>query len=417
MSVHRSLGAALVAAALGCSSTPVEGTLLTAAALEGVEAKSIPLPASLGTVRALSEANGDMLVAGDRRFALLEREAWSVHATGDAKLIAAARAPSSVAYARFLAVGSAGELFAIFDDARTLDLASRYGFTSGELRMAADLGDRGAAFGLTDGYAIARDGEVTRVALAGVSEVFSCHASIFVRTASSLYRLDASARPAFVTVFPAALAGAACDAQDRVVAMTATTLWREGGSALAPIVEGSDLANLVGTSEGIAFTQSGALCTLVESALRCSTRDGAFTKLFRSQSELPYALTAAGDLVALVRPDRDAGLEADGASPPTQDASSADAGTTSDGGPTGDAGPSADETAWTTRVRPIAERACFGCHGTVGAASVSLTTYAAWVTNRNAIRQRVVTQQNMPPNASNLASADRSVIAAWLGTN
>jgi mono/diheme cytochrome c family protein len=68
-------------------------------------------------------------------------------------------------------------------------------------------------------------------------------------------------------------------------------------------------------------------------------------------------------------------------------------------------------------VRPIGERACFGCHGTVGAASVSLTTYGAWVTNRNAIRQRVVTRQNMPPNGSSLASADRAVIAAWLGTN
>jgi mono/diheme cytochrome c family protein len=100
---------------------------------------------------------------------------------------------------------------------------------------------------------------------------------------------------------------------------------------------------------------------------------------------------------------------------------SADAGSPRDGGGGGDAGatrdagPSADEVAWTQTVKPIAERACFGCHGSVGAASVSLTTHASWVTNRNAIRTRVVTQRNMPPNASSLAAADRAAIATWLG--
>jgi hypothetical protein len=258
-----------------------------------------------------------------------------------------------------------------------------------------------------------------------VSAIFSCHSDVFVRTKSSFYRLDASGRPAFVTSFPAALTGAACDARGRVVAMTATTVWRELGSALAPIVEGSDLASLVATSEGIAFKRSGALCTVVESTLRCSARKGAFTELFPSRTALPYARATNGDLVALAPLAGDAGTSVDAGVVVATDAATGDAHTNADAAGTTDAsrdaapdtGPSADELAWTTRVKPIAERACFGCHGSVGAARISLTTYGAWVTNRNAIRRRVVTEQNMPPNASSLASADRAIIAAWLNMN
>lgn len=425
MKARLSLSVPLVVAmlaTLGCSSPVVDGTTLTAAPLDGLDARAVAETEGLGTIRAVAETASEMLVAGDQGFALLETSSWTRHADGAARFVAATTAPESVAYARFLGVGAAGELGAIFDDGRTLDLASRYGLEGTKVLGATNLDALGVAFTLADGYAVGREGSVTRVTLPAAREVFSCHASVYVRTTGSLYRLDAAGRPAYVTAFPAELTGAACDERDRLVAMTGTTVWREIGSALAPLIEGRAFANLVRTGTGSAFTSGGSLCLLRDDDLRCEATDRGLTALFPAPGPLPRARTAAGALVAFASRTDDAGTgpdagdagDAGGATP--SDGGSDAGGSVADGSDTG-SGPSADEVAWMTRVKPIAERACFGCHGSVGAASVSLTTYAAWVTNRNAIRQRVVTQQNMPPNGSSLASADRATIAAWLTAN
>jgi mono/diheme cytochrome c family protein len=125
---------------------------------------------------------------------------------------------------------------------------------------------------------------------------------------------------------------------------------------------------------------------------------------------------AGAGLDAAAAADASTGADAD---PPREAGPIPDAGPVRDAAPLvdarTDAGVTADEAAWTQTVKPVAERACFGCHGSVGAASVSLTTYASWVTNRNALRTRVITQRNMPPNASSLSAADRAAIGAWLG--
>ncbi len=411
------LAGSLVVSSVGCAATPIDDTQLASKPLDAFGVHSIPVPASLGSVRTLSETPSDILVAGERAFALLEGPTLAVRASGSASLVAVA--PTDLADATFVGVGSAGELFAIAEDARTVDIASRYGLPSGAFRATSPLGPLGTGFALADGYAFARNGEVTRVTLADVREVFPCHSNAYVRTTSSLYRLDATGRPAFVTPFPSPIVGVVCDERDRVVAMSATTLWRERDAALAPVFEERELANLVRTRDGVAFTSTGALCTLVEEELRCAAGNGRFSKLFSSLHALPYALSSGGVLVALAPLVVDAGTPGDGSTVVKQDAALLDASSLGDASSDAntDASLAPGEVAWTTRVKPIAERACFGCHGTVGAASVSLTSYGAWVTNRNALRQRVVTLQNMPPNASNLTSAERSVLAAWIDGN
>lgn len=408
----------LLLPALGCSASAFTSTVLEPSSLVGVELVTDASASAVGAVRVVRTSATDRLLGGDGGFALTAADSATPLAKGTAPLVSAASAPSSLAGARYLAVTGEGALVPIGDDGAGLDLRGRYALEGERVLGVAQLGTRGVAFTLADGYAIARDGSVLRVDLTGARDAFLCHEQVFVAAGSNLYRLGDDGRPAFVTAFPGPLAGATCDGSDRVVAATETTLWRENSGALAPVVEGAKLANLVAVAAGVAFTQDGALCVLTDASLRCEDGTRRFARLFPSSTSYPFALTVDGAFGLLAARTMDAGLDA--GPPPLADAgldASSDAGV--DAGRDGalDAGPSADERAWTTQVRPIAERACFGCHGTVGAASVSLTSYAAWVTNRNAIRQRVVTQQNMPPNGSSLASSDRAVLAAWLGTN
>lgn len=152
--------------------------------------------------------------------------------------------------------------------------------------------------------------------------------------------------------------------------------------------------------------------------------------LYASATRYPWVSNAAG-LLAVVealpaRPDAgaDGGILLTDASIPQTDGSAVDRdasdtsrvdGAARDAGPV-DAALSASEQTWNTVVRPIAERACLGCHGGADGSRIRLSTYASWVVSRNAIRDRAVTQRNMPPvGAAPLSDADRTALAGWLG--
>jgi hypothetical protein len=414
---HASLAtmALLTLANAGCSSPADEGAGLLVQPLSGLATERVSGLDSLGSVRAFAETEAVLAVAGSRGFALVEKGGAIPRATGSATLVSLTEAPASVAFAAFLAVTGDGRAVALDADAALTDVTARFGLTAGAVRTVANLGALGLGFTTTAGYAVAAGGTVRVIAQAGVSELFPCGGRLFARSDLALYRLDADARPAYVTTFPEGLVSAASDASGRVVASSAAVLYREVGSALAPMVEAAGFASIVATGNGNALLRGPELCLLNDAGIACTDGWKVLSQLFPSRSALPWAVED-GALVRVALAS-DAGVAAD-AGTRLDGGSVDDGGASVDGAATADAadaGPSSDEVSWTQTVKPIAERACFGCHGSVGAASVSLTSYAAWVTNRNAIRSRVVTQRNMPPNASSLAAADRTVIATWLG--
>jgi hypothetical protein len=400
----------------GCSSPAEEGATLGVEPLTGLSLEEVSGLNSLGAVRAFVETETTFAIAGAGGFALVEKGSAAPRASGPQSLVSLAEAPSTVAFASFLAVTSEGRAVAVDAAAMLTDVTARFGLTAGSVQSVANLGTFGIAFVTREGYAVAAGGTVRSVAQPGISELFACGARLFARDARALFRLGADARPAYVTSFPEGLVGAGCDPAGRVLAASPSVLYREVGTALAPLLEEPGFSALVATSTGNAMLRGGALCLANDAGVACTGGGPALTQLFPSRSALPWGV-ANGALVRIaVAGDAGAAVDADAAtdaSAPTDGAT--DAGPLPDASLAGDASTGADERTWTQSVKPVAERACFGCHGTVGAASVTLTTYASWVTNRNTIRNRVVTQRNMPPNASSLSTADRNAMAAWLG--
>jgi hypothetical protein len=81
--------------------------------------------------------------------------------------------------------------------------------------------------------------------------------------------------------------------------------------------------------------------------------------------------------------------------------------------------PASEAASWEADVRPIFEQSCNGsaCHG-AGAPSLDLTTYPAWLTHSENIRNRVVVTESMPPPAARDGWSEDSMdtIERWIDT-
>ncbi len=81
--------------------------------------------------------------------------------------------------------------------------------------------------------------------------------------------------------------------------------------------------------------------------------------------------------------------------------------------------PASEAASWEADVKPIFEQSCNGssCHGT-DALSLDLTTYPAWLTHSENIRNRVVVTESMPPPATRDGWSDDSMdtIERWFDT-
>jgi mono/diheme cytochrome c family protein len=72
--------------------------------------------------------------------------------------------------------------------------------------------------------------------------------------------------------------------------------------------------------------------------------------------------------------------------------------------------------AWADVVAPIFARACASCHAPDGPAGVDLSKEGAWRTKRDLLRQRVVTDHDMPPQGHAISDADRATLRTWIDT-
>ncbi|MEO8876609.1 MAG: cytochrome c, partial [Polyangiaceae bacterium] len=69
---------------------------------------------------------------------------------------------------------------------------------------------------------------------------------------------------------------------------------------------------------------------------------------------------------------------------------------------------------WNSAIQPIFARSCAICHLPGGVSGTDLSTAAAWNSEHDAIRDRVVIKHTMPPSGHPLADADRAAIGAWV---
>jgi hypothetical protein len=69
---------------------------------------------------------------------------------------------------------------------------------------------------------------------------------------------------------------------------------------------------------------------------------------------------------------------------------------------------------WSSTIAPVFARSCAACHLPNGVSGTDLSTFTAWQTERDAIRQRIVVTRSMPPEGHPLSEADRAAIAAWV---
>jgi mono/diheme cytochrome c family protein len=70
--------------------------------------------------------------------------------------------------------------------------------------------------------------------------------------------------------------------------------------------------------------------------------------------------------------------------------------------------------AWADVIAPIYARACASCHAPEGASGVDLSKEGAWRMKRDLLRQRVVTDHDMPPQGHALSDADRGALQRWI---
>jgi mono/diheme cytochrome c family protein len=70
--------------------------------------------------------------------------------------------------------------------------------------------------------------------------------------------------------------------------------------------------------------------------------------------------------------------------------------------------------AWSDVVAPVFARSCAGCHGPEGSAGIDLSTESAWRIKRDLLRQRLVSDHDMPPQGHALSDGDRAALGAYL---
>ncbi len=364
-----------------------------------------PTHADVGRVVAVADRGSDVVVFADGAATVLESGAVALVDRSVAKWTGAATIPAADGGAPWIVgLDDRGHLRRLRARAGFEDVSARWGLEKSRVTGAAPLGDRGAAFLLDGGLAVARgDGNVVRLGGVPVTALAGGGGAFAGVTEGAVVRVD----PATFATKSFALGdvvATAVDGAGHVYAATTDAVYAENDKGELTLRFRATLGPIHGlvASSGRVWFAEGPELGVLEEGRAMATTGAALPpggRLFPSTSGDVW-IVAAG---ALTRVAKDTGAAA--APPPTAPATATPAST----------GPSGDD-AWRANLQPVFARACAKCHLPGGQAGIDLSTSAGWQKHKGDVKARVLELRDMPPYGSGvtLSDADLGAIRAWL---
>jgi mono/diheme cytochrome c family protein len=386
----RTTTACLLASAalgLGCSS---HGGEEPAAPLVVLAVPWNPSNVDVGTVQAVAEQDGSVIVFGSKGVQTLTSGSL---VTSDESVTAwrsAAVVPSADGLSTWMVgVDDAGRLQRVLAVGAPDDVSDRYGLASDKVQSIVGGAGR-VAFLLENSFAVGDGTSVTR------------------------YKVPA-----------------------RAIAATGSLVALADGGTVRIFDEGKERDIALADAQLVAYDGAGNLMAATTHAL-FQVSGGSARQVFDAGARTIHQIAGAGSSVWLTV-DGDLGvwhgghvaLAAGGKLTPDArlvGSPSGDVWVLADGqllrwSAQGSAGAGGDEATWNATVLPVYAAVCSNCHSPRGSgkdsSNVDLSTYGAWTARRGTVYGRVVTQAgtptSMPPPTSNFAITDaqRSAIEAW----
>ncbi|WP_437827732.1 c-type cytochrome [Sorangium sp. So ce1153] len=343
--------------------------------------------ADVGQVASVVDGGETVVVLGSKGAVVLEHgEVASTDSTKvDWRACGVVPAADRTSGGWTVGIDGEGGVFRIRPRVPVESISARYGLEHDVVTAVATSGGK-AVFGLEEGVAIA-DGELVTHYATGpfTSLTASDGGRIALAGADAVQAFELAAEEITTFAVPGA-AHVAFDPEGRLVAATATSVYRENDDgALALVYEAEEGGPAI---HGLAASGSHVWLG-IGSELGLLERDAVVrTEGIGLALDARLIAASTGDVWAI------AGGELLRFS--------------------ADASQGEDADSWEAQIRPIVEASCSLCHLPGGPAAIDLSTYAAWVSHRTAIRQRVVVERDMPPPGIEFSESDREIIAAWI---
>lgn len=342
-----------------------------------------PAGAAVGKVRSVAD-DGDVVVVLSEDGATIFRSGAAIG--HDATALTRGMSISSIDGSSkwIVAVDKKGHLFYLRSLSTFDDVSERYGLTNAHVHDVALLGSGLVAFALDGQLAIAGGGAVTHYASSDFSAIAGGGSMLAGVGENEIDLVDVAAKN--VSHFPLeGAAFAALDSKGHLFAATRRALYVAKPEGLALLFEADEptIHGLVASGDSIWFADGSALGVI----------DG------------DRVAEVGGNLIA-----KDATLVAS----PSGDVWVVDGEALQRFARTDQRAKLSTVLSWSDGIQPIFARSCAGCHLPGGVSGTDLSTNDAWISERDEIRDRVVSQRSMPPPGHPLSDADRDAIRAWL---
>jgi hypothetical protein len=372
---------ALVAAlALGCG---VPGHVVTPASARALMVHSIewnPRKEHVGAATGALDLGGDLVLFGERETTILS-DGVATTTRGDLRPAGIIPAPDGSG-TWLTALDARGVLYRLRARRTFEPVSDRYGLDGKRIAAVTGFGGRWVAFAIGDtGVAIADGAQVVHFDLAGVRALAGGGARAWAARDHDVVELDPVART--MRTYESVSPRVAISSAGRAFVASGAAIYTQSdaGDLALRYVADRDVDALVASSERVWFTSGGDLGVIDGDAVEIARHALApASRLVASLSGDVWAIDASG---AVTRWSR-------GAAPSTTAPAS-----------------------WDDAVAPVFARACAQCHTRGGASGVDLSNAPAWRTKHDLIRQRVLVDRDMPPNAP-LSDADRATLARFL---
>ena len=365
-----------------------------------------PAKITVGNVRAVAEAGDVVCVFADNAATILVSQApVSTDTSVQGWTGAAVLTPKSGA-SQIFGIDAKGRVHALRAQRSFDDVSDRFGLGAKSVRASTALGSGALLFASNAEVFVADGSRVSTFGAPALSELAPFGSGFIGIAQSGIYEFDLESHVGREFALPGVV-HAVTGPKGRVVATTKNAVYAadpDGALSLVYAAEGDTLHGLVASGDTVWFADGSELGVVDEGRVRETS--GAHIP---SNAEL--APSPRGDVWvmgsgALARYGMGGSLAAP--------AGNAPAGGTPPSGPSHQILPGSGDP-WRDSLSAVFARSCSSCHLQGGSSGIDLSTEARWQTEKNDIRERVITTKSMPPPGHALSDADRAAIAAFVG--
>jgi len=352
-----------------------------------------PGNAPLGKVQAVSDDHDVVAVFSDNGATIFRSGASIAHDGATHAWTNAATIPSIDGTSQWIvATDKSGNLYYLRNLQNFEAVSDRYGFGKSHVRDAALVSQGGGktlvGFALDNEMAIADGAQVTRFVGASFTD-FSAGGSFVAGVAhDEIDVVDVEKKSLQRYPLPGA-AYAAVTSDGKLYAATSRAIYGAKSGTLTLLYEADDptIHGLVASGTHVWFADGDELGAIDDGVLSETT-----SKAIPADAKI--ASSPSGDIWVMSGSKLERFARIEVAAPNTSHAGTM--------------------LTWDSTIQPVFARSCATCHLPGGVSGTDLSTASAWNAERDAIHDRVVVKQTMPPSGHPLAAADRAAIGAWV---